>query len=556
MLCSSKSVYASIVVLLNAGIAPGRPLRRFRGQRIIETGVSIILAMNREAAIAAWSLAAALAVPFLLAGGHYDAFRNELYFIVCGRHPAFGYVDQPPLVPLIAALTQAGGVHVFLLRVPAILAIVLLVPLTVAFAQLLGATTRAAWLAAVAIAGATMLTAMSATLNTSTFEPLLFTGVAYLITRAYLRNEPALYRWAGVAAGISFETRYGILMWAAGLLIGILVAGPRPILRSRDFWIGAGIAVLIALPNVIWQAAHGFPFLELVRNDNSGNLIGTPGEFALMQVLTMNFLLVPLWLTGIIAPFVSPRLKEYRFLSIAFVVTVIIVLASHGKAYYTTAAYPTMFALGAAAATRLWRTVIAIWAILAALNALPALPFVLALEPPATLKYTIDHSKFNLPPMERAGIGAPLMQVLSDEFGWRDLARTVDAAYAALPARQRSKTAIWASNYGEAAAIDVYGHGLPPAISGNNQYFLWGTHGFDGSAVLAVNGDPAEWSQLCASSRIVATFGTSPYSMPYERHRPIVLCTGMHEPFDQVLPRFKHYGIENLGQRPVDRREF
>lgn len=512
--------------------------------------------MSRAAAIAAWSIAALVAVVFILAGGHYGPMRNELYFIVCGRHPALGYVDQPPLVPLIAALTQAGGIHIFLLRIPAILAIVLLVPLTVAFAQLLGATTRAAWLAAVAIAAATMLTAMSATLNTSTFEPLLFTAVAYLVVRAHLRNEPALYRWAGVVAGIAFETRYGILMWGIGLLAGLLIAGPRSILRSRDLWLGVGIAALIALPNVLWQAVHGFPFLELVRNDNSGNLIGTPLGFALFQVFLMNFLLAPLWITGIFAPFFSARLREFRFLSIAFVVTAAIVVFSHGKAYYMTAAYPTMFALGAAAATRLWRSIIALWAILAALNGATALPFVLALEPPAKLKATIDQSKFKMPPMERAGIGAPLMQVLSDEFGWRDLAGTVERVYAALPADKRAKAAIWASNYGEASAIDVFGRGLPPALSGNNQFYLWGTHGFDGAVVLAVNGDPAEWAQLCSSSRIVATFGNSPYAMPYETHRPIVLCEGMHAPLAEVWPRFKHYGIENLGQRPVDRQQF
>ncbi|HET7814703.1 MAG TPA: glycosyltransferase family 39 protein [Candidatus Baltobacteraceae bacterium] len=497
-----------------------------------------------------------MAVVHIWAGGHYGAFRNELYFLVCGWHPAFGYVDQPPLVPLIAAATQVAGIHVALLRLPAILAAVALVPLTVAFAQLLGAGTRGAWLAAVANASATMLTAMFANLSTSTFEPLTFTAVAYLIARAHLRDEPGLYKWAGLVAGLSFETRYGILMWAVGLLAGILIAGPRSILRSRDLWIGAGIAALIALPNAIWQAVHGFPFLELVRNDNSGNFIGTPAGFVLQQVLLLNVVLAPLWLTGVFAPFFSARLHPARFLSIAFIVTAIIVLGSHGKAYYMSAAYPTMFAVGAAAVTKLWRWVVALWAVLAALNAIPALPFVMALEPPAKLKYTIDHSPFKMPPMERAGIGAPLMQTLSDQFGWRELGQTVTTVYNNLPAQQRRAAAIWASNYGEASAIDVYGRGLPPALSGNNQFYLWGTHGFDGSVVLAVNGDPDEWAQLCSSSRVVATFGTSPYAMPYETHRPIVLCLGMHEPLDRVWPRFKQYGIENLGQRPVDKRRF
>lgn len=497
-----------------------------------------------------------VALIHLPAAGQYDAFRNELYFIVCGRHPALGYVDQPPLIPFLAALTQAGGVNIWLLRLPGIIGAILLVPLTVAFAEELGATARGAWIAAVAIAGATMLTAMSAALSTSTFEPLTFTAVAYLITRGVKRNEPQAFLWAGLVAGLSFEMRYGIVMWAVGLAAGVLIAGPRTLLRSREFWSGVGIAALIALPNVVWQAVRGFPFLELVRNDNSGNLIGTPLEFAITQVFLMNFLLAPLWLAGIIVPFFAARLRPYRFLSIAFVAAALLILGSHGKAYYMTGIYPTIFALGAAAVTTLPRLLIGAWAVLAAANAVPALPFVLPVESPAKLKYTIDHMSFRMKPMERAGIGAPLMQVLSDEFGWRELAANVGTVYAALPPDERPKAAIVASNYGEAAAIDVYGVGLPPALSGNNQYYLWGTRGYDGSVVIAVNGDPDEWSALCSSARVVGTFGTSPYAMPFEVHRPIVLCKGMHRKLDDVFPRFKHYGVENLGQRPVDRRSF
>jgi hypothetical protein len=155
---------------------------------------------------------------------------------------------------------------------------------------------------------------------------------------------------------------------------------------------------------------------------------------------------------------------------------------------------------------------------------------------------------FRPPPVEAAGIGAPLMQMLSDEFGWRELARDVEAAYAALPPPDRNRAAIFASNYGEAAAIDVYGNGLPPALSGNNQYYLWGPRGYDGSVVLAVNADAAAWARFCDSARVVAHFGSSPYAMPYERDRPIVLCRGMHPPLPLRWPQFKHYGIENLGQ--------
>lgn len=509
--------------------------------------------MSRGARWAAWTVAAIVGLVHLAAADRYGAFRNELYFIVCGRHPALGYVDQPPLVPLLAALTQFAGTHVWLLRLPAVIAAVLLVPLTVALAQLLGANTRAAWLAAVAAASSPLLIAMTAALSTSTFEPLDFTAIAYLIVRAAVRNEPKALWWAGVVGGLAFETKYGVLMWVAGLAVGIAFAGPRSVLRSRDAWIGAAIAALIALPNVAWQATHGLPFLELVRNDNAGNLTGSPAAFTVDQVFSGNLLLAPLWIAGIVAPFTLSRLKTARFLSIAFLVTAALVIATHGKNYYLAGPYPVMYAAGAAACTTLPRVLIAIWSVLAAANSALALPLVLPVASPEGLQRMMNRMSFRPPAIERACLGAPLMCQLSDEFGWPQLAQSVGAVYAALPAAERAKAAIFASNYGEAAAIDVYGRDLPPALSGNNQYYLWGPRGYDGSVVIGVNVDPAIWSRLCDSARTVATFGSSPYSLPYERSRPIVLCRGMHPPLAHMWPNFKHYGVENLGEGPYTR---
>jgi hypothetical protein len=497
--------------------------------------------------LAAWGVAALVAVAHLAAADQYGAFRNELYFIVCGRHPAFGYIDQPPLVPLLAAATQFFGTHVWALRLPGVLAAALLVPLTVAFVQLLGGSTRAAWLAAVAAASAPLLTAMSAALSTSTFEPIDFTAVAYLVTRAIVRNEPRAFWWAGVVAGFAFETKYGIAMFALGLAAGIVLAGPRNVFQSRDLWIGVAIASVIALPNVVWQTVHGWPFLELVHNDNAGNFTRGPVAFELDQILSMNILLAPLWVTGLVAPFASARLAPARFLSIAFLVMVLLILSTHGKNYYLAGAYPTLFAIGAVACTHLWRLAIAAWAVLAFANGALAVPLVLPVLPPAKLQRMLDSMSFKPPPPERACVGAPLLCIFSGEFGWQELVQSVEGAYAALPPADRAKAAIFASNYGEAAAIDVYGRNLPPALSGNNQYYLWGPRGYDGSVVIAVNADPVKWSAICDSAREVATFDTGPYSMPYERNRPIVLCRGMHPPIAELWPRFKYYGVENLG---------
>lgn len=492
---------------------------------------------------AAWSVAGVVAIVHLLTADRYGYFVNELYFIVCGRHPAFGYVDQPPLVPLIAAATQFAGTHLWVLRLPAVLAATLLVPLTVAFAGLLGASTRGAWLAAIAAASSPMLTAMTATLTTSTFEPLAWTALAYCVTRAILREEARFWWFAGAVAGFAFEARYGVLLWIIALTIGVALTAQRSIFATRALWIGAGIGALIALPNVLWQILHGLPFLELVHNDSAGNLTGTPLVFTIDQIFSLNFLLAPLWVTGIIAPFASARFARFRFLALAFVAAAVLVLVTHGKSYYLAGAYPTMFALGAAACTALPIVVVALWAALAAADGALAMPIVLPIDSPEHLKVVVDSMPVKLRPVEVASIGAPLTQVLSYEFGWRELADAVSGVYASLPASDRARAAIFASNYGEAGAIDVLGTNLPPALSGNNQYYLWGPRNYDGSVVIAVNVDPAKWSRWCDSLRVVAHFGSSPYVMPREHDKPIFVCRGMHPPLAQLWPQFKYYGI-------------
>jgi hypothetical protein len=500
-------------------------------------------AFDAGALWAAGIVAAIVAVIHLATAGRYDFFVNELYFIVCGRHPALGYVDQPPVIPLLSALTQIGGANVWLLRIPAVLGAVALVPMTVAFAKLLGATTRGAWLAAVAAASSPMLTAMTGTLTTSTLEPLAWTAIAYCVSRAAVMDEPRMWWWAGLLGGLAFETRYGVNIWIIAVVVGLVATAQRSSLRSTALVVGFAIAALIALPNAVWQFAHGLPFLEVIRNDNADNFTGTPLVFVLDQIFTINFLLAPLWVTGIIAPFLMPKLERFRFLAIAFVVSALLVFVTHGKNYYLAGAYPAMFALGAAACSNLPRLLVIAWAVLAGANGALALPFVLPIEPPAKLKATVDQMPMKMRPVEKASIGAPLTQVFSYEFGWRELATSVEGVFASLPPADRAHAAIFASTYGEAGAIDVLGSGLPPAISGNNQYYLWGPRGNDGAVVIAVNVDPAVWSPLCSSLHVAARYGDSPYVMPREHDRPIYICRNMHPPLPEVWPQLKFYGI-------------
>jgi len=491
-----------------------------------------------------WGIATVAALLHLAVAGRYGYFRNELYFIECGRHPAFGYVDQPPMIPLMAAVTQIYGHSLWLLRLPAVVAAALLVPLTAAFARLFSEKTAVVVTAAAAAALSPAFAAMTATLTTTTFEPLAWTGCAYFITRYVVRRNANSLLWAGSVAGLAMQAKYGIVMWIAGLFVGLLLFH-RDVLQTKKLWLGTALSALIAAPSLVWQAAHRWPFLALIAHHHAigFDLTGGPLVFEIGQVLANNLVLSPLWIAGVIAPFVIKELKPARFLAIAFVVATIIDIASKGKDYYIFAAYPVMFAVGASVLTlRIPRWPIAVWLVLATVQFAIALPVVLPVIGPHRLAYLLNHSHLRPRPDEIAAIGAPLTQMFSDEMGWEALEKHVASIYHALPEPERQKAAIFASSYGEAAAIDFFGHmdHLPQVIGGGNQYFVWGPRGADGSVMIVVNGDPERWRSACNDLRMAGTFGV-PLAMPYERDRPIMVCHGLHRNLQRAWPDFQRY---------------
>jgi hypothetical protein len=490
-----------------------------------------------------WAVTLLTALVHLVLAGRYDAFRNELYFIICGRHPAFGYVDQPPLIPLLAAATQLFGQSVWLLRLPAALGAVALVPLTAAIARHLGGTGTAAWIAGLAAALSPMLTAISTTLTTATLEPLAWTGLSYFVLRAVRGGEGRALYGAGIVAGLGMEAKYGVAIWLLALAVGLAATPARALFRHPALWRAALVGLAIGAPSLVWQALNGWPLLEVIRPAVGGtNFTGTPLHFLIGQALEQNIVLAPLWLAGIVAPFLVPRLKDARLIAIAYPVAAAIVIAAHGKNYYLAGAYPSLFAVGAVAVEPLHRGLRAAWLALACVQSAVIAPVVLPiLAPPALARY-LAATHLAPPPEEAAAVGAPLTQIFSDELGWRTLEAQVAAVYRSLPEEERAHTAVIAADYGEAAALDFYGaeDGLPPALSGQNQYFLWGTHGFDGDTVIMINGDPARWSRLCRSSEIAGRIG-APFVMPYENDRPIILCRGLRRPLDEVWPAFRRY---------------
>jgi hypothetical protein len=324
----------------------------------------------------------------------------------------------------------------------------------------------------------------------------------------------------------------------------VIAAPARRILLWWQLWLGVAIAAVLFAPNLIWQWQHGWPFFQVIlpHLDSQKNFTGPLWLFEFRQAISMNLVLAPLWLAGAIGPFVDRRLADARFLSLAFVLTTAFYFLQRGTNYYLFPVYPTMFAVGAVGCERLAAGVTRIW--IAAALAVSALlaPVTLPILGPALLQRYMDVTHTRPKPIEAAGIGAPLTQSLSDEFGWRDLEEKVASVVHGLSPEDQARVAILASNYGEAAAIDVYGgkDGLPPALSGQNQYWLWGPRGHDGSLIIHVGGDPERWRRACGSIEEQGTFG-NPYAMPYEHDRAIFICRGLKQPLDRIWDRLKRY---------------
>ncbi len=493
----------------------------------------------------ALGFAAAAFALHLAFANRYDVFRDELYFIVCGRHPAFGYVDQPPVVPLLAAAMYGLGHPPGLLRLPVVLAAVALVLVTCAFVRLLGGGRGATVMAGAATAFAPMFLGVTATLNTTSFEPLCWTLVAYLLARRILLDERSAMLWCGGVVGVTLEIKDSIPFWLVALAIGLLATDARRILATRETALGTLIAIALVLPNVVWQAMHGWTIVELLTNGAHGkNVVLAPLAFVANQIFVMNPLFAPIWIAGIVGPYTVRALRRARPFAIAFVAIYAIMIALHGKDYYLAAAYPTAFALGAVALDHaignvaLRTTWIALGVALSLAVAPMALPI---LNPPVLLAY---ERTLHLTPQaaEKIGEGVPLPQTFADMLGWHDYVREVGTAWQQLPPSERTHTSILVSNYGEAAALDVYGaeYGLPPALSGHNQYYLWALRGQPATDILRVQNHLEQLRPYCTELRPLGTT-SSPYAMPYENGKAIAYCRGVHPKLAMLWPKLKAF---------------
>jgi hypothetical protein len=504
-------------------------------------------------------IAAAYFCAQLATATHYGYFRDALYYLACSEHLAWGYVDQPPLIVFLAWLVRhtLGTSLTALLLWPALAGAARSI-LTAAFARELGAKKFGVALAAALAATPPVWYVIDHQFAMNAFEPLFWTGCAFAILRMINTGNPNWWIVFGAIAGLGLENKYGIAFFAFCLLAGLLLTPQRRFFFSPGFLAGGAAALLLFLPNLLWNIRHHWPFLELMHNIRASgrDIVFSHAAFVGHQILMTSLFTLPFWVAGLYFYF-SAAGKQFRVFGWTFLFTIAFFLLAHGKDYYSAPVYPLILAAGALATER-WlshrqsagtssapmRIHPAVqagtyaWLLVGVLLILPVVLPVLPIE--SYLRYQ-QHLPFGVPKSEHNQDTAILPQHYSDEFGWEDLVARVSDVYHSLSPEEQSKTAIFTSNYGQAAAIDFFGprYGLPKAICTHQSYFLWGPRQYTGEIVIRVGPSLEDALDSYASVKIAAT-RSNPYGMPHEQN-PILLCRNRKNNLQADWPKMKSW---------------
>ena len=425
--------------------------------------------MGRQQPRVAWSLVLPVAVAEVLllvaTANRYGYHRDELYFRVAARHPAWGYDDQPALTPLLGRFSEwAFGGDPRGLRMLSAIAIGLVVVLVGLIARELGAGRTGQAVAALATAASGAAMAVGHLLSTTTFDVLLWVTLVYVVARILGGGDERQWLLVGLVAGIGLENKHLILLLVLALACGCLLARRWELARSPWLWAGAALAVALWLPNLLWQAHHGWPQLELAAKIAEEEAAANRVELLPLQLLMVGPLLAPLWLGGLWWLLRRAEARAYRPLGLAYVVLLAIALLTGAKPYYTMGLLLALLGAGGAVAEGWLRgrrgrklTLGVAIGVSAAVAALITLPLV---------------------PVERVH-ATPIPDINEDAIetiGWPAFTASVARVWNALPESERTRAVIYASNYGEAGAIARYGraHGIPRAYSGHNAFWRFG----------------------------------------------------------------------------------
>ena len=463
------------------------------------------------------------AVLLVVLAPRYGPHRDELYFVSAGQRLDWGYPDQPSLTPFLARLaTEVAPHHLLALRLPSILAVVGIVLLAVQFARLVGAGRGGQVLTAVVVAASAVLMALGHLLSTATFDTLAWTAVLVLVTQAVLDHRPRLWLVAGVVAGIGLNNKHAVAFLLFAILVACLLDRElRPQLRTPWPWLAGVIALLMWVPNLLWQADHGWPVFDLSA-DIQDEYGGALGRIALIGEAAIIFspLILFVWILGLVRLLRTPEWSRARLPAIVFLVVLVTFLVTGGKGYYLAGAIVPLVAAGCTwlARGRSARRLSAYGAVLA-VSAAFAWPALVPVLPASTY-------------------AGSFWQQLDDNqpetVGWPEYTAQVRALVRDLP----PSTVVFTGNYGEAGAFEWYGVDAP-VHSGHNGWRNWGPPPDAASPVVVVFlRDP---SDLFTGCRRAATLHNDVGIDNEEEGHGVWVCEAPREGWAEAWSRLAHY---------------
>jgi hypothetical protein len=489
-------------------------------------------------------LALADFVAHMLVSNNYGYFRDELYYMEAGRHLAFGYVDFPPFIAVVAkVLDVLAGDALWAIHIVPALATALIVFVTGLMARELGGGRFAQFLAAIASLAAVTFLAVGSLFSMDALDELWWVLASYVLILVLRRNDGRLWLLFGLITGVGLATKVTMLFFGFAVAVGLLVSPARGHIRTKWPWLGGAIALALLLPYLLWNAANGWPTLEFFANYEGS---GGPFEFLLGQVPGMNPLTLPLSFAGLWFYLLTREGRPYRALGWTFVILVVVLALLAAKPYTLSPAYPALFAGGAIVFERFGgrarRILGPLYVALLLLSGALLAPLAMPILPPATFASTYGSLSGTTNAAAGQSEQGVFPQPLGDRFGWQTMTKTVAGAYEGLPARERSQACVFTSNYGEASALNFLGarYGLPPAISGHNTYFLWGPDGCTGKTMITVGVPREQIERGYAAVERAATI-TCRYCMPEENGVPVYVATKPKAPIGRLWPETKHY---------------
>jgi Dolichyl-phosphate-mannose-protein mannosyltransferase len=461
----------------------------------------------------------------------YGYFRDELYYAACGQRLAWGYVDHAPLAPFLARLSRALlGDSLSALRLLPALAASAKIFLAGWLARELGGGKYAQFLAAFCVLLAPIYLAFDNFFSMNAFEPVFWMACAAIVLRILNGGNPKLWLLFGLCAGLGILNKHSMLFFGSGIALGLLATPARKHFRQPWIWLGAGITFLCFLPNLLWEIQNDWPTLALFHAVmGTKYVIVSPWEYIWQQTLLAHPLAAPIWIAGLWFLLRDPLGKKYAVLAWAYFTVLLEMLILHGKIYYLAPAYVMLLAAGSVwIELRLvprigaWlRPAIAVPLLIGGVIAAPLSMPILPVE--ATIRYTRfwDVQAIHVESVPQGD----LPQLFGDMFGWPEQVRAVAAVYQALPQAERAQAVVLAYNYGEASAIDHFGAklGLPRAISGHNQFGLWGPGTMTGEVAVAIGFIEGQLRQFY--DEVTPEASVSPkYAMPEESRLTVFVC--------------------------------